>query len=580
MKGFAWRQLRDPEQERGNHRRHRAELTAMVLDNSELRDDGRRVCENNLLALCYVLGYCLIDEHVHHEALHFFPEKDSLNQTSEEMSIGIKRRRTLMYPRNTYKSTLDIANCVQIILHYYMTIAILILSGNKDLAYAFVNEVASHFVKPYNRAPSLFQALYPELCISKQPESGEFTAAIRQREPEIKEPLIWGNSVAASTTGWHPDILILDDVHTNLNSRSFESRERVTKAYKLIRKVLKPTGYEIKIGTPYGPGDVFNDEVINSKPGTYERIFKPAMRLKNGERLDPNGFPAEDEVELLFPSILSYDFLREEYDGDYDSFMSQYMLDSYGSAEVVFTEQQMIDAVQPADTVPLDGKVFIHWRLPARSLGWLTAAFAVGIMQRNRMYIIAAHEGHYKPSVLARLMHDTARTHGQHTIHVEDSPGARAIHVALNNYALTTGWEIRVTWTESEPTAGDRDTRIRHLETLLASSRLRFSDELKIKPLMTGFCQYGMIPSDALPDVIARVADNLPVSIAADTEQGEEDLAWEMMREKDKYNQIYGRGQYAPSEPEPMDFADAEIEREEWPTHTESGLEVVIPGLE
>ena len=173
MKGFAWRQLRDPEQERGNHRRHRAELTAMVLDNSELRDDGRRVCENNLLALCYVLGYCLIDEHVHHEALHFFPEKDSLNQTSEEMSIGIKRRRTLMYPRNTYKSTLDIANCVQIILHYYMTIAILILSGNKDLAYAFVNEVASHFVKPYNRAPSLFQALYPELCISKQPESGE-----------------------------------------------------------------------------------------------------------------------------------------------------------------------------------------------------------------------------------------------------------------------------------------------------------------------------------------------------------------------------------------------------------------------
>lgn len=579
MRGFAWRQLRDPTQERGNHRRHRAELTTMVLENPELRDDGRRVCENNLLALCYVLGYCLIDEHVHHEALHFFPEKDSLNRTTEEMAIGVKRRRTLMYPRNTYKSTLDITNCVQLILHYYMTVAILILSGNKDLAYAFVDEVGSHFVKPSSRAPTLFQALYPELCISKQPESGEFTAAIRQREPEIKEPLIWGNSVASSTTGWHPDILILDDVHTNLNSRTFEARERVTKAYKLIRKVLKPTGYEIKIGTPYGPGDVFNDEVINSKPGTYERIFKPAMRLRNGERLDPNGFPAEEEVELLFPSILSYDFLREEYDGDYDSFMSQYMLDSYGAAEVVFTEQQMIDAVQPADTIPLEGQVFIHWRLPARTLGWLTAAAAVGVMQRNRMYIIQTVEGHYKPSVLARLIHDVARSHGVHTIHVEDSPGARAIQIAVNNYALTTGWDVRITWTEGEPTVGDRDTRIRHLEPLLAASRLRFSDELKIKPLMTSFCQYGMIPSDALPDVISRVADNLPVSIAADTEQGDEDLAWEMMREKDRYNLIYGRGQYVPSEPEPVDVAAEEYEQPER-LYTDSGLEVIMPGLE
>jgi hypothetical protein len=310
---FDWRRLRDPNQERGDNRAYREELTWQVRENYELREDGRRVCKNNLLALCYVLGYCLITEGVHREAIRFFPAKDP-DRTVEQLAIGVKRRRSLLYPRNTYKSTLDVANCVQIILWYYETISILIMSGSKELAFAFVDQVASFFVQ--QRTPTLFQALWPELCVRKQLGTGEFTAAIRQMEPAIIEPLIWGNSIESATTGWHPDVLILDDVNTNRNSKSYESRVRITKAYKLARKILKPTGIELKIGTPYGAGDIFNDEVLNSRPGSYDRVYKPAMKLRSGERLEANGFPEEDEVELLFPSILTYDFLREDYEGD------------------------------------------------------------------------------------------------------------------------------------------------------------------------------------------------------------------------------------------------------------------------
>ena len=575
MNGFNWRRLRDASQERSDNKRWRLELTLMVQENEELREDGRRCCKNNLLALCYVLGYCLITDEVHHEALKFFPELDP-NKTVEELAVGEKRRRSLLYPRNTYKSTIDLAYCVQLITVYYMSIAILLMSGGKDLAIAFVDQVASFFIKQHNRPPTLFQALFPELCITKQKAPGEFTPALRQAEPKIVEPAIWANSIASSTTGWHPDVLILDDIHTNRNSRTFTNRRRVTKDYKLTRKILKPTGIELKIGTPYGPGDIFNDEILTSRPGTYQRVYKPALRLLNGERLDANGFPEEDEIELLVPSILNYDFLREEYEADFESFMSQYQLDSYGSAEVVYSEQQMLAAMVDEDNVPMEGQEFLHWRLPCRTLHWVTANGAVGIRNRNRMFITDVMQGHYKPSVLAKLVHDTARHHGLHNISIEDAPGARGMQSSIENYALTTGWYIHIEWTPFEE-IGDRDTRIRNMEALLPAGRLLFSKGIKkLKPVIEGFLQYGMMDETGIPDVVSRVADNLPQSIAA--EEIEEDYAWNVMMERDKFNFVYGRGAYAPPEPEPEQVEEEpRIEDEEY---NELGMAIIMPGLE
>jgi hypothetical protein len=312
-----------------------------------------------------VLGYCLIDEAVHHEAIAFFPPIDP-NQTVSELHIGRKRRRTLLYPRNTYKTTLDNAYCVQLILHYFMTIAILIMSGGKDLAFAFVDQVASFFVRPSHRAPTLFQALFPELCQSKpSKDSGQFTCLLRQHDPKIIEPLIWANSIDSNTTGWHPDVLIYDDINTNRNSRKFEGRVAITKAYKLTRKILKPTGFEIKIGTPYGLGDTFSDEVLTSRPGSYNRVFKPAMKLLSGERLDPNGFPNPDEVELLFPAILSYDFLREEYESDFEFFMSQYSTRQLRTAELVFPRGADVSRDGGRDALPMEGKGSFTSAFPA-----------------------------------------------------------------------------------------------------------------------------------------------------------------------------------------------------------------------
>jgi hypothetical protein len=131
---------------------------------------------------------------------------------------------------------------------------------------------------------------------------------------------------------------------------------------------------------------------------------------------------------------------------------------------------------------------------------------------------------------------------------------------------------------EYEGDTAERDTRIRNMEPLLATSRLYFSNALKVKPLLESFIQYGMTKENGLADVVSRVADNLPISIAA-TELDDEDLAWDMMRERDKYNMIYNRGQYAPAEPEPeeIEYEAPGLEERQF---NSQGLEVIMPGLE
>lgn len=582
---FDWRKLCDHRQEKADNRLWRARLTERVLEDPETREDGRRVTQTNLLALAWVLGYTLIDEHVHHDALTFFPPKDAsltLNEWIEDSNHVYKRVGSLLLPRGVFKTTLSISNCVQLLICWPLTVAIMLMCGRSDLAFDLVTQVGSFFYKPKLVSPTLFQALWPELSVSTRPDGQKgFTTALRQNEPAIVEPAIWGESIESGTSGYHPNILIADDIHNNRNSRNFEARAGIVKKYKLAKKVLLPVGSEIRIGTVYGSGDLATDEVLTSRPGTLRRVLKPAMRLRSGERIDQNGFPEEDDVELFFPTILSYDFLRAEYESSFETFATQYLLDEYGAHEVVFSQEQMLAAMVEESAIPLEGETVINWRFPCHKRTWMTAACAVGQLYRNRCTIVDAFEGHYKPSVLAKLVVTTARKHHAHRIGVEDSPGARLMTSAINNYALTTGWTLSIDWIGREETgeedSGERDLRIRNIEAILTNGRLFFYAGMRqLKTLMVEMTQYAMTPDNALPDVVSRVADHLPQSIAADDLE-EEDLAWNAMKERDHFNLLFGRGPYAPPEPEPEEVERVEVEDI---TVTDNGLEVWMPGLE
>jgi hypothetical protein len=535
------------------------------------------ICKTNLLALCYVLGWTKIDPVEHREAIEFFVPKQ-LDKPVEKQHEGRLRRGTLLFPRGSYKSTLNMADSVQWIICFPLTVCILILCANLKLAQAFVNQVASFFIKGFNQEPTLFQALFPELLIPPtRARHGEFTANLRQTEPEIVDPAIWGNSIDAGLSGWHPNVLKPDDIVNNRNSRNATTLEETTTKYKLNRKILPSYGIEDKMGTRYGANDVFGDEISTMRPGSYRFVVKPAMKLRNGGRLDANGFPREEDVILLFPKTLPYDYLREEYESDYGSFMSQLMNDPYGDNEVVFSAEEMLMAMKREIDMPMDGRAHIHWRLPCKTRGWRAAAAAVGMEDRGRMWIVETIHGVFNATALARNVVELARKYGTHAVHIEETPGSGFIDPVIRNYAYTTGWRMNINWSEYQEDENVRDQRIKSLEADIAGNRLMFNGEVNNRKIFDQFTQYGMQDDCSLPDVVARVVGHLPTSLAAEEESREDSFAWEMMKERDHYNRIYNVGAYAEHEPEPE---PEEVEDTGWePEPNEFGLEEIMPGL-
>lgn len=548
---FEWQRLKSKtlDESRGL----RAAMTQEVLGSEEVKDAGRRVCETNLLALAWVLGYFRIDPKVHSEALNFFLVKDRAIPLEEQSERpGVKRRGTLLYPRGTYKSTLNITDTVQWVINWPLNVRVLILCAVKQLAIDFVGEVADHFIPSGD--PTLFQALYPELCIRAQDKvDGKFSPPMRQKDPPLKEAAVEAASDNSSRSGWHYDVYKPDDIVTNRNGKTTAAQKKVTANYKMNRKQLMPYGIEDKMGTRYGPYDVYGDELETTTPGSLRFVVKPAMKLKSGERLGANGFPAEREVELMFPTLLTYAFLKTEYDSDYPSFMTQYMNDAYGDRDVVFTYEQFMEVVQSQDEMPLAGVVIIHWRLPAPSIGFLTAAAAAGVIDAGRLNVIDVVHGTYKPSALAKKVVTMARDHGTHRISIEQTPGSQNYEAAILNYALTSGWPVSILWKESDEDSDSRDTRIRSLEPMMASKRIMLAEEIGIMRKVTEqFTAYGITDDSSIPDAIAQLASSLPNIVTQGREEEDDDLSLDMMRQRDTYNRVHGLGHYAPVEPEPQ----------------------------
>jgi hypothetical protein len=106
-------------------------------------------------------------------------------------------------------------------------------------------------------------------------------------------------------------------------------------------------------------------------------------------------------MDLLFPELLSYEFLKGEFEEDYESFMTQYMNDAHGGKEVTFDDAECYCRDFPAEEIPVSGQVFVAWRFACMGKDMKYAAGVVGFMEGGRMYIVDVARGTFKPSSLA-----------------------------------------------------------------------------------------------------------------------------------------------------------------------------------
>lgn len=555
---------------------------ARLAEDEDYRLETRLRMQVDLFFLAkWGLGYHKLTEHWHQPVADVFVTKtppqlgedpgDALDRQLAEAS-SFKRRRILLLPRKTYKTTFNIADTVQWVANF-PDVAIMAMcasnSPDSPLADAFVAECASHFYCPPGAPRTPFHICFPEHMLTKLPKAGEFYTPARKRFR--RDPTIKGVSIEQSLSGWHPDIIKSEDVQDNRNSQTAFALRKVKKNFYLNLKMLGETGLLDITGTRYGPMDLYGeliakageDAIVYWKPAYIRKLH--ALKLEDDEL-------TERDVNLQFPEQLSWDFLRGEKDLDAETYWTQYMNVAEGNFVPTFAMEKLEAAKVAEASTRRDDKIYICWRFEYAESKF--AAGAVGIEHEGRMTIVEVIRGQFAPTALARRLVGSARRWETHRIEIEDTPGAVSMVNHIRNEALAQNWRVEIQWSEFLQDETARSLAIKCAEPHLVAGRLLFhADVGNLPEVFRQLYHFGMVEETDIASVVSRVAAKLPASIAAETFETSDEDQWNDYIAEDAYNRVYGRAEFiAPDEP----VAEPEPD---WEPPRHDTLSDCMPGL-
>lgn len=533
----------------------------MIDLTAEEREKLRWRCQTDLFFLAKTILGKDLTERTHRRVTEWFVQKNPGKTIAEQAAM---KERLLLYPRGSYKSTLNICDCVQWIINF-PDIRILVLTGADDLATAFVDELKDYFVLGHE--PTLFQELFPELCISEKQRGnqGEFWAPLgeRARMRKTKEPTVFASSILANNSGWHVDVMKCDDVVTDRNSESVTELARITRKFKMVRKLLMPFGYRDTIGTPYSIFDCYADhkeqaDAYERKTGKKTLVFLryPAWWLKGTDLQLPTVEQSEDEsaLELLFPEALPYSFLRKEQHTDERSFNSQYLCSPAETNQVVFTIEDLRAHTIPFTQLPKNPKYYIAWDFAySAKKGRDYSVGAVGALdEQNRLYIVDVIRKRFLPDELAYAVAYANWQYRPEICGIENCNGANFLVNDINRHSASMGIVSNIDWFPVSKQFEGKEVRVKELQSLMAAGRLWFSASIPcMDALYKEFVQFGGAHHhDDIPDAIAHLRRYLPAGVIVTPELQYRE-AIKKIRDMEMRDLIYGLGQYEQREPAP-----------------------------
>ena len=189
---------------------------------------------NDLLALCYYLGYDEVNPSVHGEIIASLQDK--------------KPRKIICVPRGTFKSSIAA-----------IVFPIWRLMQNPDLRILIDSELYSNSItylraiKMHFESEKMVQLLGP---IKNDRVWREDAILIRQRIKNLKEPSITAGGIGTTKVGQHYDLIIGDDYNSPSNTATKEQAQKVVDHFRYNLNILEPTGEYIIIGTRYGENDL------------------------------------------------------------------------------------------------------------------------------------------------------------------------------------------------------------------------------------------------------------------------------------------------------------------------------------
>ena len=417
----------------------------------------RFLAQTNLFFLCKLLVMYSQVSLAAHEYIcnNFFVQKDPTCVTFRAFAdnyVDLKNR-LLLVPRGGFKSSIDIADCVQWII-CFPEVTIAVMTGVYKLAGDFITEIRSHFelekkgeetnektgkpvYKPRDlldrvngdREPSLFQVLFPEHCTP--PGEGLQTEFQTPAIGGIREPSVRAASIEQALSGSHYCVMKLDDVVTNENSLTRDRLDKVNKQIGINKALLHPYGFLDVIGTWYDENDYYGKIISKEIELAEKRGLQGSIHgsIDSG-RFDSNilakvhlraalwlteeakrlGKVEEETTErdwvLWFPELLSYQVLMDLKEQDPDVFPIKYLNDPRQIRKIKFPRELLMRRTVPHTVLPSQGIIVTTIDTAYSTKSWADYTVIItALIYGGRFYIINMVRGRYNeydlPSVIA-----------------------------------------------------------------------------------------------------------------------------------------------------------------------------------
>lgn len=520
----------------------------MTLDIARLAEDGayqeemRHRCFTDHFFLAELMGFHDFVERIHRPTVDlYFPKNPNISIRDQH---PIKKRMHLD-PRGTFKTTLGRVDSMQWLLAFSAEITMLNETATQPLAQAISIAIAKYFYRAKGMPSKPLHLMFPELVVDKMP-TGMWDAPNRREAGDGDlDKTISFTSPDSTQSGWHPWVINPDDMVDTKNSgihASNDVRRGVIDTYFTNVYTLRKGGYINIRGTCYHPFDLYGEilrgiDRENPEAAGWKILIRSACTVKNGTRLLPGEFPAENDLVINFPELrdMDYSSLRSRFIDNFEVFMGQDQNDPQGGATARFDEKLYRSCLIAPERIPLGGETYLVWR-PRYGGKNSMAKFAEGAVAKvldGKIFVLDAWQGNYAPSNEAEKIVAQAKAHDADGVMIVAVPGSEYVMNHVRNEALRRNRSVRMQWLDFEEDDARAAASMEQLEPLMKAGRVLFSTGMgKAAECQSQFVHFGLMEQNGIVDCISKFADLVPLSQMR-ANMTEEELEWQRRRRDD-----------------------------------------------
>ena|SRR3990167_2185204 len=303
--------------------------------------------------------------------------------------------RMVLIPRHTFKSSVITQGYSLWKLYKNPDLRILIYSDSSAKSEGFLRGIKNHIEGKCGK--SRVRELIGEL--ETDPKSGKWNDSqiiISTREKKSIEPSVDTGGIETSKVGRHYDIIIFDDIVSDLNVTTKGQMDKVYECYQKSLSLLKPGGEVLVVGTRWHLNDAYGRIINENKESNVFGIFVRDAETKN------------EKGELIFGNIgLNREFLDHQRNrqGSY-IYSCLYRNNPVSSDEAIFKAEdfKFYGKLKKSEDMYKTGmypNLFITCTLdPAGEGKDFTAGVVLGTDSLMKMYVLELMNVHSTPDYM------------------------------------------------------------------------------------------------------------------------------------------------------------------------------------